>query len=148
MSRNKKNKIAAIQKLFTQREQATTAQFVASLEKLRAEQTKNEDMQAFLTEYRGRYRTGTRLGMPAGLVKGWRRFLASLENASEIQQKQAQKAEKNLEVHRADVVASRLAVRAGERLEQRLEITLARLTSRGERRELDELTRTNRSPSD
>ncbi|MCZ6855366.1 MAG: hypothetical protein O7G86_15755, partial [Gammaproteobacteria bacterium] len=65
MASHKKRKIAAVRKLFKQREQVATSQFVTALERLRKERGKDEDMQEYLFEYRGRYQTGASSGMPA-----------------------------------------------------------------------------------
>ncbi len=141
MANPKKRKLAAIRKLFEQREQAATAKFATASEQLRLERGKDEDMQAFLSEYRGRYRTDGSSGMPAGVAKGWVRFLTSLESACEVQRLQAQRAQQFVDTSRTHVVSSRLRVRAGEKLEQRLKNTLARQAARGERRQLDEMSK-------
>lgn len=148
MASHKKRKIAAVRKLFKQREQVATSQFVTALERLRKERGKDADMQEYLFEYRDRYQTGTSSGMPARLVKGWKRFLISLEDASQVQRLQTEKAQQYVETARVHVVSSRLRVRAGEKLQQRLQDTLAREAARKERRQLDELTKQRRLSRD
>ncbi len=144
MANRKTRKIEVVKKLFEQREQAAASQFAAALARLRHEQGKDEDMQEFLSEYRGRYQADASSGMSACLIKGWKRFLMSLEDASQVQRLQADKAQQRLEVSRVQVISSRLRVRAGEKLAERLKNTLAREAARRERRQLDELTKRGR----
>ena len=140
MSNLRKRKVAAVRKLFEQRKQVATSHFAVALERFRQERVKDGDMQAFLSEYRGRYQTDVSTGIPAGFVKGWVRFLSSLEDASRVQRLQTDKAEQHVEDSRAQVISHHLRVRAGEKLEQRLTDSVARKVARKERRDLDELS--------
>ena len=145
MPNHRERKIGAVRKLFEQREQVATSQLVTALARLRNERGKDEDMQAFLSEYRDRYQTGAGSGMPAGRIKGWNRFLTSLEDASQVQRLQADKAQQQVETSRMQVVSCRLKVRAGEKLEQRIKDNHTREAARKERRQLDVLTNRRRS---
>ena len=137
----KKRKLTAIRKLFDQREQAATSKFADALQTLRQEVGKDESMQAYLSEYRDRYADGASGGMAAGHIKGWQRFLGSLENASQIQRKQAEQAREHVDVARVHVVASRQQSQAGETLEERLDARLARAAARRERQDLEGVPR-------
>ena len=69
MPNHRQRKIGAVRKLFEQREQVATSQLVTALARLKNERGKDEDMQAFLSEYRGRYETGASSGMPSAQAR-------------------------------------------------------------------------------